>query len=158
MLVDHLLTGGLIRTMDPTRPTASWMAIHHGRVVAVGHSDKHPPPAEKTTDLAGHTVLPGFYDAHCHTMWFGLSLGEVDTKNFSTLDALYDALAERASGTPPGQWVRATGYNQEAFGGEYPDIQVLDRVLPDHPLMMRHTSGHACIVNSRALTLAGTRW
>jgi len=141
--------------MDPSQPEAHWMAIHHGRVVAVGGASDEAPAARETTDLEGQTVLPGFYDAHCHTMWFGLSLGEVDTKSVATLEALYDALAERAATTPPGQWVRATGYNQEAFGGEYPDIQVLDRVLPDHPLMIRHTSGHSCIVNSRALALAG---
>ena len=155
MQVDHLVTGGLIRTMDPERSEASWMAIQHGRIVAVGATDEDPPAASEVTNLEGATVLPGFHDAHCHTMWFGLSLGEVDAKAHGTLEALYDALAERAATLPAGQWVRATGYNQEAFGGHYPDVDLLDRVLPEHPLMMRHTSGHACIVNSLALQMAG---
>ncbi len=155
MKVDHLVTGGLIRTMDPDAPEAHWMAIHHGRIVATGSRDDEPPAALARDDLAGQTVVPGFHDAHCHTMWFGLSLAEVDARAHNSLDSLYEALAKRAAETPVGGWVRATGYNQEAFDGHYPDLAVLDRVLPEHPLMMRHTSGHACIVNSLALSLAG---
>ena len=154
-LVDRVVRGARIRTMGSNTPIADWMAIHHGRVVATGLADTEPPAAIRTDDLTGYTVVPGFHDAHCHTMWFGLSLGEVDAKEHPSLESLYDALATRAEATPPGGWVRATGYNQEAFGGEYPDIEQLDRALPHHPLLMRHTSGHACIVNSLALRESG---
>jgi len=153
--VDKVVTGGLIWTMNPAQPEAHWMALHQGRVVAVGTRDEEAPQARVVEDVSGQTVLPGFHDAHCHTMWFGLSLGEVDAKAHSSLDALYGALAERARQTPAGGWVLATGYNQEAFGGEYPDIRALDRVLPDHPLFMRHTSGHSCVVNTKALEASG---
>lgn len=155
--VDKVVTGGLIRTMDPTHPEAHWMAIERGRVLAVGAVDQEPPDARVVEDVSGQTVLPGFHDAHCHTMWFGLSLGDVDAAACDSFDALYAALAERARNTPPGQWVRATGYNQASFGGQYPDIDQLDRVLPQHPLFMRHTSGHACIVNSVAMDVVGLR-
>ena len=153
--VDKVVTGGLIRTMDEKNPEAHWMAIERGRVVAVDSIDEQPPEARQVEDVSGQTVVPGFHDAHCHTMWFGLSLGDVDAAACNSFDELYAALAERASTTPPGQWVRATGYNQALFGGEYPDIDRLDRVLPHHPLFMRHTSGHACIVNSVAMDVVG---
>ncbi len=149
---DAVVRARTIHTMDPSNPTAEWMAIHHGRIVALGQGE---PPGGPVTDLHDATIVPGFHDAHCHTMWFGLSLGDVDASRCASLDELYQALADRAAKTPAGQWVRATGYNQVSFGGHYPDIEVLDRVLPRHPLFMRHTSGHACIVNSLAMSMSG---
>jgi predicted amidohydrolase YtcJ len=153
MTHDLVITGGSVATMDDALPRANWVAITHGLISAVGVGDA--PAAHQVLDAAGGLILPGFNDAHCHTMWFGLSLAEVDCKSFGTLEALYDALVERAGDVGPGGWVLSTGYNQEAFEGLYPDITVLDRLLPDNPLFMRHTSGHACIVNTKALEHAG---
>jgi predicted amidohydrolase YtcJ len=124
-----------------------------GSVVAVGDGDD-VPAATEVVDCGGQVVVPGFHDAHCHTVWFGLSLAELDCTRHGTLDALYDALAEAAKTLEPGQWVLATGFNQERFGGNYPDISRLDQALPHHPLFMRHTSGHAAIVNTLALDLS----
>ena len=149
---DQVIRADTIHTMDPSQPRAEWMAIHHGKIVATGLGE---PPGGPVKDLGPVTIVPGFNDAHCHIMWFGLSLGDVDAASCKTLDEVYDALAERAKSTPQGQWVRAAGYNQVSFGGVYPDIDVLDRILPHHPLFMRHTSGHACIVNTKALQLVG---
>jgi predicted amidohydrolase YtcJ len=152
--VDQLIVNATIHTMNPEAPSASWMAVTRGEIVALGTGDDMPA-ARHTRDAEGLTIVPGFHDAHCHTVWFGLSLAELDCGAFSTLDALYDALAERAGTLPAGEWVLATGFNQELFDGHYPDIAKLDRALPNHPLFMRHTSGHACIVNTLALSLSG---
>ena len=142
MIHDLVITGGAVATINDALPRADWVAITHGLVSAVGVGDA--PEAHQVLDAAGGLILPGFNDAHCNTMWFGLSLAEVDCKSFSTLAALYDALVERAGDVGPRGWVLATGYNQEAFEGLYPDITVLDQLLPNNPLFMRHTSGHAC--------------
>ena len=150
---DLVIRNARIITLDEATPEASWLGTYQGRIVGVGSGEA--PSAKRTIDARGAVVTPGFNDAHCHTLWFGLSLAEVQCKDFGTLDALYDALVERATSVGSGEWVLATGYNQEAFDGQYPDIQVLDRILPNNPLFMRHTSGHACIVNSLALDKAG---
>lgn len=153
MTPDFVVHNAVIATMDDSAPEATWLATHHGRILAVGSGDA--PRGTRELDARGAWLTPGFNDAHCHTLWFGLSLAEVQCAEAGTLDALYDALATRAETLEPGDWVLATGYNQEAFDGHYPDIAVLDRVLPHNPLFMRHTSGHACIVNSLALEKAG---
>ena len=150
---DLVVTNAHIHTMNPQAPTASWFAVLGGDIVAVGTGDD-VPPAKEVRDVGGACVVPGFHDTHCHTVWFGLSLAELDCTTFGTLDALYDGLADATSALAPGQWVLATGFNQERFGGHYPDIAKLDRALPHHPLFMRHTSGHAAIVNTLALELS----
>lgn len=154
LIPDLVVVNATVHTVDTARPTATWFAVWGGDIVAVGSGDDHPP-AKQVMDASGLTVVPGFHDAHTHTVWFGLSLAELDCTTFGTLDALYDGLADAASALAPGQWVLATGFNQERFGGNYPDIGKLDRALPHHPLFMRHTSGHAAVVNTLALELSG---
>jgi predicted amidohydrolase YtcJ len=147
---DVVLKNATIHTMNPAQPTATWLAVLGGDIVAVG-SGVDAPPAKKVIDLGGATVVPGFHDAHCHTVWFGLSLAELDCTRFDTLHALYKALAKASESVAAGEWVLATGFNQKRCGGQYPDIEKLDSALPHHPLFMRHTSGHAAIVNTLAL-------
>ena len=154
LVADLVVKNATVHTMNPDQPSATWFAVVGGSVVAVGEGDD-APAATEVIDCGGQVVVPGFHDAHCHTVWFGLSLAELDCTRFGTLDALYDALAEAARALEPGQWVLATGFNQERFGGNYPDISRLDQATPHHPLFMRHTSGHAAIVNTLALDMSG---
>ncbi len=150
---DLVVKNARIHTMSADQPSASWFAVLAGNIVAVGTADDYPA-ATDTVDAGGAFIVPGFHDAHCHTVWFGLSLAELDCTRFATLDALYDALAGASDGLAPGEWVLATGFNQERFDGHYPDIHKLDTALPHHPLFMRHTSGHAAIVNTLALEMS----
>ena len=54
---DAVVRARTIHTMDPSNPTAEWMAIHHGRVVALGQGE---PPGGPVTDLHDATIVPGF--------------------------------------------------------------------------------------------------
>ncbi|MDJ0378473.1 amidohydrolase [Cryobacterium sp. PH31-L1] len=140
--------------MDDRRPGAGAIGVLHGRVVAVG-ADLDGYAATRQIDGAGLTVLPGFNDVHCHTTWFGLSLTEIDCAPLRRLDDVYAALSANIAETAEGNWVLASGFNHQSFGGQYPDIAILDRLAPKHPLFIRHNSGHAGIVNTAALELAG---
>lgn len=110
--------------------------------------------ATKTIDLGNKTILPGFNDAHCHTVWFGLTLQEIDCKAAKSLDDLYSQIRTKAESSSEDEWITASGYNQAKFGG-YPDIETLDKVSMGRPVFIRHTSGHSCVINSKAFRLAG---
>ncbi|KRE53118.1 amidohydrolase [Arthrobacter sp. Soil736] len=173
MKLDLLLRNADIITMDDRRPHATSLGIWQGRIVGLDE-DLDGLDAAEVLDLDGATVTPGFIDAHCHTTWFGLGLGEVDVSGARGLDQLY-ALLEAdmaggksragtsgdlasADGTGPDQqagWLMATGFSQTHHGGEFPDIAVLDRITGDRPLFIRHNSGHMAVVNTAALRLAG---
>jgi predicted amidohydrolase YtcJ len=69
---------------------------------------------------------------------------------------MVQAIGERARATPPGTWVRATGYDEHALAEHrHPTRWDLDRAAPDHPVRLLHRSGHAAVLNSRALALVG---
>jgi predicted amidohydrolase YtcJ len=99
---DLVVTNVTIHTMNPEQPSATWFAGFAGDIVAVGSGDD-VPDAKEVIDVGGVCVVPGFHDAHCHTVWFGLSLAELDCTRFPFLGALYDPLAQVASGLDAGQ-------------------------------------------------------
>jgi predicted amidohydrolase YtcJ len=166
MKLDLLLRNADIITMDDRRPHATSLGIWRGRIVGLD-DELDGLDAAEVLDLAGATVTPGFIDAHCHTTWFGLGLGEVDVSGARGLDQLYALLeadmavgttgSPSADGTSPEQpvWLMATGFSQTQHGGQFPDIAVLDRITGDRPLFIRHNSGHMAVVNTAALRLAG---
>jgi predicted amidohydrolase YtcJ len=68
----QLLTGATVWAGDSCSPRQAWLLIEDGTVAAVGDHDR-PPAADRTLDLPGHHILPGFVDAHLHltqAAWF----------------------------------------------------------------------------------------
>lgn len=130
------------------------------RFVAVGsHRDlatRHPD-AERI-DLGGATVLPGFNDAHMHPTKAAeyavvANLAPPDVSNEAQLEA---ALAAEAARVGPDRWVRGVRYDQgKTTGGVFIDRRFLDRAVPDHPVYIRHISGHFGFFNTRALQMVG---
>lgn len=150
MIVDLILHNGRIHTQDPSRAVVEDLAVLDGRVVAVG-DDVAGLEARERVDLRGRAVFPGFNDAHAHSVWFGMSLTELDLSSARTVDEVYRLVAERAGGMAEGQWLVASGLNHGLLGGEAPDRDVLDRLCGGRPLWIKHASGHSCQLNGVAL-------
>lgn len=150
---------GRIYTLDPDRPRAEAVAVWGGRVVAVGDDAeiRHlAGPGTAVVDLEGATVLPGFHDAHCHVLLFGLSLVEVNVRQAASVAEVVTAVASRAQQTPPGGWIRGGGYDDNKLAERrHPDRHDLDPVSPHHPVWLLHVSGHMGVANSLALQAAG---
>ena len=154
MKLDLLIHHADIRTQDPLHPRAHTLGVLGGRVVGLD-SEVTGIPARRTVDLHHAVVLPGFNDAHCHTTWYGLTLASVDLLPARSLDDVYRAIAARAAVSAPGAWVVANGFDHHHLGGRYPDIDELDKAAGGRPVYIRHMSGHASIVNTATLRLAG---
>jgi len=138
--------------MVSRQPRPLSIGVLNGMIIATGND--LPFDAKEVIDLGDKTIFPGFNDAHCHTVWYGLSLGEIDCNQLSNLDDLYGALSAAAASLGEDDWVLASGFNQSRLGG-YPDIDKLNQICGNKPLFIRHTSGHSCIVNDVALEKAG---
>jgi hypothetical protein len=151
-----VLYNGNIWTVDELQQRAHAVAISGGRFVAVGSNEDVLRLASARTrkiDLGFKSVLPGFNDAHAHPVESGVEhLRKVACDNDS-IDKIQAALHERATQTPPGQWVLGFLYDD----GKTPrplNRHDLDAAAPDHPVLVQHRGGHTAFVNSVALRLA----
>lgn len=161
MTIDLLLTNANVLTMDPAKPAASAVGISGERIVWVGDADDvrtHLSGVERTLDLNGATVLPGFNDAHHHLLLLGHWLSQINC-SFPTVRSIADILAavgERAAVTPEGEWIEGRGYDDNKLAERrHLTRWDLDRVAPNHPVSIRNASGHMSVINSRALELSG---
>lgn len=152
--LDTVIRNARVLTMDGRRPRAEAIGILNGRIAVVA-DDGRDLDAARVLDARGATVLPGFHDAHCHTTWFGLSLGEIDCSGFGRVEELYDAISRAARDLADGEWIKAAGLDPMRLGGRTPSRAGLTAAAPRNPVLVRHTSGHFCFVNAEALRRAG---
>jgi predicted amidohydrolase YtcJ len=155
---DLYITNALIETMDPDFPRADTLAIRDGRILAVGASDKLKGLIQNRTDvvdLQGRTVLPGFIDAHLHLRALAESLVTLNLSpesGVSSIGHIQERIHHESLKCPPGTWIRAGGYNEIYLAEQRdPNRWDLDGVVPDHPVKLTHRSGHAQVLNTRAL-------
>jgi predicted amidohydrolase YtcJ len=134
------------------------VAILGSRILAVGPAaelDGLRGPDTSVDRLEGHTLLPGFVDAHAHLLAGGLALARVDLRGADSPEELIGRVEARARATPPGGWILGGGWNHHAWGGELPHRSWLDRAAPGNPVLLLRADLHIGVANGRALELAG---
>ncbi|MBI2856136.1 MAG: amidohydrolase [Chloroflexi bacterium] len=158
---DLLLYNANVITLDALNPRFSWVAISQGKIAAVGSGE---PPREivgrnvRAIDCQGGTLVPGFNDAHCHILATAASLLAVDCGPgaVSSIRDIGLRLRQRAERVSRDTWIRGTGYNEfYLLERRHPTRWDLDQWVPEHPVRLLHRSGHASVLNGRALSLAG---
>lgn len=158
MRLDLVLDNANIVTVDDKRPRAGSVAIVGQRIVGVGDVGQFTgTDAQRRVDLGGRTVVPGFNDAHNHMQAFGAGLNEVALQPsvVRSVEEIVSAIAERVEQTDAGVWVLGTGYDDNKLAERrHPTRYELDAVSPDNPVVLNHTSGHFCVVNTAAMRLA----
>jgi len=155
---DLILYNANILTMDEQRPRAQLVGVKGGRIIWVGDNDELKDLKGRKIDCEGKTLVPGFNDAHCHILAFASSLLSVDCSpsSVSSITDIQARIREQAQKLAPGSWVRATGYNEFYLAEKrHPTRWDLDQAAPHHPIKLTHRSGHASVLNSLALSLAG---
>jgi predicted amidohydrolase YtcJ len=112
----------------------------------------------RVVDLGGRTVVPGFVESHCHFLTTGLTLRQVDARTppNGTIADLIARVREFARAVPAGDWILGWGYDDTLIGDARAlSRHDLDAAAPDHPVYIRHVSGHLSYTNGAALARAG---
>lgn len=158
MRFDLIIDDADVFTVDPSRPRAGSIAILGDRIVAVGERGEFAGvDAARRIDLDGRFVTAGFNDAHNHMQAFGATLNEVPLHGdvVHSVEELVAAIAARVEAAPAGSWVVGAGYDHNKLAERrHPTRHELDRVSPDNPVLLNHTSGHFATVNTVAMRLA----
>ncbi|MBI5768561.1 MAG: amidohydrolase [Verrucomicrobia bacterium] len=154
-----LLTGGHIYTADNRRPQVEAVVVVDGKILFAGaaaEAGRMAPADARRIDLRGRTVLPGLTDSHVHLAGIGFRELEFNLEGAPSLAALQERVRERAAQTARGTWVVGRGWIESKWSPPvFPTAADLDAVAPNHPVCLRRADGHAIVVNSLALKLAG---
>lgn len=150
---------GKILTMNQHMPCAEAVAVRGGRILKVGTNDAVNAFVGKQTKvirLSGKTVLPGFIDTHMHVVDFGRLLMWLDLAGVGSIKEMQSLLRERLQKTGAGTWVVGRGWDDGCFAEKrLPNRFDLDVVAPENPVVFYYQCGPVCVVNSKALELAG---
>ena len=159
MWADLVLRDENVLTMNPSQPHAEAIAIKKDRIVKVGTNSEIDQWIGKNTkiiSLKGRTVVPGLIDTHVHVVDFGKFLQWVDLKDAKSIQELQSRIRKRAQRILKGKWIIGHGWNPNSFAEKrYPNLLDLDEASPDNPVVLYHQFRRMCVVNSKALELAG---
>lgn len=111
-------------------------------------------------DLEGKFVTAGFNDSHMHVLGYGYSLQMIQLSECtSSLENLKRGIGNFIDGRElkENEWIRGRGWNHDYFTDikRFPTRYDLDEVSTTHPICIIRACGHTCVVNSKALELAG---
>jgi predicted amidohydrolase YtcJ len=156
---DLVLMNGKILTFNSSQPRAQAVAVRNGRIIHVGLDNQIKQfigNKTKVINLHGKTVVPGFIDTHAHLTEFGLSLLQIDLRNVSSIREIQQKLKQFVKQKPPKKWILGFGWDQERLKEKrYPTRWDLDKVAPNNPVILDRICKHICVVNTKALELAG---
>jgi len=154
---DLIVTNATVYTVDSVFSVAESFAVANGKIVAVGTTDEvlSAYSADTMLDLKGKFVYPGFIDAHCHFLGYGLGLHKAWLSGAKSWSEVVNRLIEHQNNYPT-EWVEGRGWNQNEWDVKvFPTNELLNRAFPDKPVYIVRIDGHAAIANSKALAIAG---
>ncbi len=155
LLPSLVIHGGAIYTGVAARPVVQAVRIERGRFVALGTRDEVWARGARAIDLGGAAAFPGFRDAHVHLGGVGMAAMVLDLVGVASIAELQARLrayaAQHRGGAIVGRGWIETHWPERRF----PNRADLDAVVGDRAVFLERIDGHAAVVNSAALALAG---
>jgi predicted amidohydrolase YtcJ len=156
---DLILLNGKIFTSNSAHSYVEALAIRGERIVATGTVEKIRSlagPQTKHIDLGGRVVIPGINDAHHHCAFepagFHLQFKSAEP----TWAEVAEELATAVVKTPKGTFIHGE-IGPVAFLDAQANRASLDKIAPDHPVMLDTWAQHGGVLNSAAFAKFGVR-
>jgi len=150
-------------TMAETRSNAEAISVHNGIILGIGSEKDVIASAGANAiirDMEGHTILPGFIDAHGHLlagapMALMADLQPPPAGNVTSIPELIDTLKLWHAKNPGAPWIVGFGYDDSLLKEQrHPTKDDLDKVSNQIPVMLVHVSAHLITCNSACLQIA----
>ncbi|WP_372364994.1 amidohydrolase [Candidatus Uabimicrobium sp. HlEnr_7] len=158
-----VLINSKIVTMNSKQESAQALAIFQDKIIAIGSDEEIKSYIDKETqviDLKGKLVVPGFIECHAHLLNIGRARQHLNLARARNWDEVVKIVKNAVAKSQPGQWIRGRGWHQEKWDSipspnknGFPVHDSLSAISPNNPVYLRHASGHAAIVNAKAMKL-----
>ena len=152
-----LITGGPIYTGLGDGERVEAVVTRGDRIVFTGElaEARAVSSGARVIDLGGAAAYPGFTDCHCHLTEVGLALMTLDLVGTGSVAELQARLKAWAADHPTGPIVGRGWIETHWPEHRFPTRADLDAVVSDRPVLLERADGHAVVVNSRTLAVAG---
>ncbi len=160
---DTVFRNGQVVTIDAQDSTQQAVAIQGGKIVYVGSNSGASNligTGTKVIDLDGRMLMPGFIDAHLHSLAGGRALLLCDfayapmsyTQIITKLQSCLDATADQE----PNAWLEAVNWDRSATSAlsGNPTKALLDTLKTQRPVAVTSSDYHGVLVNTKALSVA----
>lgn len=158
-LPTKIFFNGKFITLDPRHPQAEAMFVSDDTIIAVGSKEdifSLAQPGTQYIDLHQQVVLPGFNDSHMHLVAWGQMMRSLDLTSARSVDEIITRGQEFLQTHPDIPWLIGRGWSDENFAVPIlPTKQHLNQISLERPIVLSRVCGHVCVVNSKALALAG---
>lgn len=152
-----IIFGGPIYTGVARAPRVEALRVRDGRIVFAGSLEEASANRgnAQAIDLGGAAAFPGFTDSHVHLTGVGMAALQLDLVGVESIAAMLERLRGYAAANPEGPiygrgWIE-THWPEHRF----PNRADLDAIVPDRAVFLERVDGHAAIVNTALLQLAG---
>ena len=155
--VDLIVKNAKIYTVDPEFTIADALAVKDGIFVGVGTEEEilNQFKSDNVIDAGGKTIYPGFIDAHCHFLMYGLTLQQANLRDTKSFDEILDILKKHRKENPEG-WLEGTGWDHNDWlVKKFPDNRKLNELFPNVPVILTRIDGHAVLANEAAIEASG---
>ncbi|MBD7947135.1 amidohydrolase [Psychrobacter sp. Sa4CVA2] len=153
---------GDIITMEGEQPQmVEALVTQAGKIAYVGNLNKAQSKYKNAAqvNLNSKTLLPGFIDPHSHFDMVSNTMGQANLNpppvgKIDSMDKLLQALKDykKDNNIADDEWIYGWGYDESQLKeGRHPTKADIDKVLPNNPVYLQHTSGHMGVANSKAL-------
>ena len=145
-----ILERGVVRTLEPSLPTASALAIAGDRIAGGVGTHEVALPSPDRVDLGRRCVVPGFSDAHVHFPTWALAQREVRLEGVGSVDEAVARVREGLGSVREGGWLLGRGW-RDAEWAERPTREALDAMAGEAPVALLSHDSHSLWLNSAAL-------
>lgn len=157
MPADLALISGMVRTLDPSAPSASAVAIESGVVVAVGDNTEvadHCDSSTEVIDLARAAVVPGLIDSHMHPFLGAMATQGANLTGARTLAEVRRLVALERERRGPETWIQGFGLDYNVFEQTGIHGELLAEAAAG-PALLMFNDLHTGLATPIALALAG---
>ena len=151
--VELIIHNGKIYSMDINEKIHEAMAIQNGKIISLGKNNQilNKYQSNHKIDLKGSVVYPGFIDAHCHLLSYGLQNQQVDLTSCQSFDEVISKLKKFISENDT-KWVIGNGWDQNNWPTKkWPTNEQLNKTFPNHNVVLNRIDGHALMANKKAI-------
>ena len=163
-LVDTILCGQVAAAFAPHRPetgrggrveTAEAVAIHAGRVIAVGRRTDLLAAASgaRVMDFGNAAIIPGIHDSHLHLVGMARARRDLRLDGEDRFENAVAAVRTAANSLPRDAWLRGRGWVEQLLVGREPAV-LADASAGRHVLLYSYDS-HSAWASPAALAVAG---